>query len=1049
MNITDVDDKIIRGAAEAGVADRRARRRAGSSAFLADAAAPAHDAARRPAAGDRAHRPRWSALIETLLERGHAYRTDDGSIFFRIASWPAYGALARLDPEQLRVGERVEADEYGKDDVRDFALWKGPKPGEPSWDDPDRRGPAGLAHRVLGDEHGATSGPSFDIHTGGVDLIFPHHEDEIAQSEAATGQPFVADLAPLRPPPDGRREDGQVGSATSRASRSCSRPACRPRALRYALISVHYRAGPRVQRRLARPRPRPPSSGSTRCSPALEAYREDRADDPTLPAVARRAPGPAFEAALDDDLNISAGAGRPVRPRPGAQPADRRARPVDGRRGRALAGSCATSTRSSACCPTRPTTLPSRSSRRCSTSASRPRGGARLGRFGPAARRAGWRSAIAVEDTRDGQRWRRLEAARWLTGRATAARPPPSRRAAGRPARRRRPGGGRARGTARPAARRRRGRSAATGRVRDAAGRRTGRPGRSTDAVRAVARPARGAGGPPTVAGRRVATARGRSRRSAGRDRRPAPGGPRPWPAAGRPPRGGRGRDRAPRPRRSPTARRPCATTRPPDRRAARGAARRRARPPRGRDAGRRPRRRPPPSTGRHGPRPAALDRAARRTGPPRRGGPGDPAARPCDRGRARATARAGPRPRPIGAATAVRAPDAAAARPDARARRGRGARRRPAPGRGGVRRRPAGPPAARDARSAGRRSSRSCCTPPTLRIPIVEVEGGSLTRSPASTATRASPSSSSHAASRRIDEVLARAVERGEPPFVLVLDSLEDPQNVGTLLRSAEAAGVHGVIFPTRRQAPLSPAAIKASAGAVEHLLLAPVDDLAGRPDRPPPRGLRIVGSDADAPLTAREADLRGPLALVVGSEGHGLSPAIRRRCDLFVRIPMRGPDRVAQRRGRGLGAAVRGDRPARPSAGHQRPTAAPRPTGRRGTSRSSQRRSRRRQRRAESATAPTRPSPAEAAAEPRPSAAPRPAAEPEPREAGAREPTPDAGDRRPEPASDAPPGDRQPASRSPPERPIPTATDLLPEPATAPRAPGRARQRRRTRRA
>ena len=94
------------------------------------------------------------ALIGTLLERGHAYRTDDGSIFFRIASWPAYGRLARLDPEQLRVGERVEADEYAKDDVRDFALWKGPKPGEPSWSTADRRGSARLAHRVLGDEHG-------------------------------------------------------------------------------------------------------------------------------------------------------------------------------------------------------------------------------------------------------------------------------------------------------------------------------------------------------------------------------------------------------------------------------------------------------------------------------------------------------------------------------------------------------------------------------------------------------------------------------------------------------------------------------------------------------------------------------------------------------------------------------------------------------------------------------------------------------------------------------------------------------------------------------
>lgn len=140
------------------------------------------------------------------------------------------------------------------------------------------------------------------------------------------------------------------------------------------------------------------------------------------------------------------------------------------------------------------------------------------------------------------------------------------------------------------------------------------------------------------------------------------------------------------------------------------------------------------------------------------------------------------------------------------------------------------------------------------------------------------------------IEDLLARAIERGEPPLVLVLDSLEDPQNVGTLLRTAEAAGVHGVVFPTQRQAPLSPAAVKASAGATEHLLLVPVDDLAATLTDLHLRGLRIVGSDAEASLTAREADLRGPLALVVGSEGHGLSPTVRRRCDLFVRLPMRG---------------------------------------------------------------------------------------------------------------------------------------------------------------
>jgi 23S rRNA (guanosine2251-2'-O)-methyltransferase len=176
------------------------------------------------------------------------------------------------------------------------------------------------------------------------------------------------------------------------------------------------------------------------------------------------------------------------------------------------------------------------------------------------------------------------------------------------------------------------------------------------------------------------------------------------------------------------------------------------------------------------------------------------------------------------------------------------------------------------------------------LRIPIVEVEGGTLT---AVAGFDGHQGIALVVAARRfasLDDILARAVELDEPPFVLVLDSLEDPQNVGTLLRSAEAAGVHGVLFPTRRQAPLTPAAIKASAGAVEHLLLCPVDDLPGALADLHARGLRVAGAEADAPLTARQTDLRGALALVVGSEGHGLGPAVRRRCDTFMRIPMRG---------------------------------------------------------------------------------------------------------------------------------------------------------------
>jgi len=203
-----------------------------------------------------------------------------------------------------------------------------------------------------------------------------------------------------------------------------------------------------------------------------------------------------------------------------------------------------------------------------------------------------------------------------------------------------------------------------------------------------------------------------------------------------------------------------------------------------------------------------------------------------------------------------------------------------------------AGRPALRLLVTPGRRDAleRLVLHATTLRIPVVEIEGGSLTavtgfdgHQGVALVVQARP----HAA---VTDVLARAIERGKPAFVLALDSLEDPQNVGTLLRSAEAAGVHGVIFPTRRQAPLSPAAIKASAGATEHLLLAAVDDLPGTLADLRVRGIRVVGTDAGASLTYREADLRGPLVLVIGSEGRGLAPAIRRRCDLLVRIPMRG---------------------------------------------------------------------------------------------------------------------------------------------------------------
>jgi 23S rRNA (guanosine2251-2'-O)-methyltransferase len=137
---------------------------------------------------------------------------------------------------------------------------------------------------------------------------------------------------------------------------------------------------------------------------------------------------------------------------------------------------------------------------------------------------------------------------------------------------------------------------------------------------------------------------------------------------------------------------------------------------------------------------------------------------------------------------------------------------------------------------------------------------------------------------------MLARARSAGRDPFVLVLEHLQDPTNFGTLLRSAEAAGVDGVVFPERGAAPLSAAAVKASAGASEHLLLARLPTIGEAIHELKHAGLRLVAADQDAPASAWETDLRGPLAIVVGSEGSGLSGATRRRCDALVSFPMTG---------------------------------------------------------------------------------------------------------------------------------------------------------------
>jgi cysteinyl-tRNA synthetase len=258
----------------------------------------------RPDALPRAtgHIPQIADLVQTLLDKGHAYRTDDGSVFFRIASWPAYGRLARLDPESMRVGERVESDEYGKDDVRDFALWKGPKPGEPSWDTVIGPGRPGW-HIECSAMSMAELGESFDIHTGGVDLVFPHHEDELAQSEAATGKPFVGTwlhCAHLRMGGEKMaKSTGNIARVTELLEAGVS-----ARAIRYGLISVHYRA-PLNWTEESLPAAAAAVDRLDALLTALAAYRGEREDDPTLPGVLD-AMRTGFEAGLDDDLNVSA-----------------------------------------------------------------------------------------------------------------------------------------------------------------------------------------------------------------------------------------------------------------------------------------------------------------------------------------------------------------------------------------------------------------------------------------------------------------------------------------------------------------------------------------------------------------------------------------------------------------------------------------------------------------------------------------------------------------------------------------------------------------------
>jgi cysteinyl-tRNA synthetase len=236
MNVTDVDDRIIQASSAAGIGIREYTEKY-IQGFLEDIDA-LHIEMPEELARATDHIGDMVALIEKLQQKGLTYASD-GSIYFRISKFPAYGKLSKIDVAGIRAGARVDVDQYEKDDARDFALWKAPKPGEHFWE--TRIGPgrpgwhiecSAMAMKYLGD--------TLDIHTGGVDLAFPHHENEIAQSEAATGKQFVrvwlhAEHLII----DGQKMSKSLGNFYT--LRDLFAKGQKPSTIRFLLLSVPYR----------------------------------------------------------------------------------------------------------------------------------------------------------------------------------------------------------------------------------------------------------------------------------------------------------------------------------------------------------------------------------------------------------------------------------------------------------------------------------------------------------------------------------------------------------------------------------------------------------------------------------------------------------------------------------------------------------------------------------------------------------------------------------------------------------------------------------------
>ena len=298
MNLTDVDDRIIQKSAAAGVSIREYTDKY-IQAYLDDRRAlnlePPEQVARATE-----HIDDMVELIQRLTEKGFTY-TSEGSTYYRIAKFPAYGKLSKIDVAGMQTGARVDVDRYDKDNARDFALWKAPKPGEHFWETPIGPGRPGwhiecaaMALKYLGD--------TLDLHSGGVDLTFPHHENEIAEAEAATGKMFVrywlhAEFLLV----DHEKMSKSVGNfATLRELFSHGH---KPSSIRFLLASVPYRR----QLNLTPDSLQAAASSVERLRNFITRLQAQKFPEGASPAMAKRAmeAREEFDRGLADDLNTA------------------------------------------------------------------------------------------------------------------------------------------------------------------------------------------------------------------------------------------------------------------------------------------------------------------------------------------------------------------------------------------------------------------------------------------------------------------------------------------------------------------------------------------------------------------------------------------------------------------------------------------------------------------------------------------------------------------------------------------------------------------------